>query len=46
MKRSAALPLMLVCLVCLVCAPGLPGRAAQGGGARQVTVTLVRWPYT
>lgn len=44
MRRSVALLLLFVALA-FVCAPR--GAAAQAaGGARKVTVTLVRWPYT
>lgn len=44
MKRSVALLLLTIGLLCPCATREAP--AQDGGGARKVTVTLVRWPYT
>jgi ABC-type glycerol-3-phosphate transport system substrate-binding protein len=44
MRRSVALLMLFVVIACSCVARGAAAQAA--GGARKVTVTLVRWPYT
>jgi len=44
MKRTVAFLLLAICLFLPTAARVAPARG--GAGAKKLTVTLVRWPYT